>query len=82
MEQREMELNSKAFSEVNAIINKMEEKEKKRIPIKFQNFIKNNRDIFYIPNIEEMIQKRQLNRQTIVILGIIYETYFKGINES
>lgn len=72
-----IKIDSKAFSEVDAIINCMTMEERKRIPKSFRNYIRNNKDIFYNPDIKEIPKDTKgLNHQTVVLLGIIYEKYF------
>lgn len=69
-------MNKKAYSEVYDIINYMSDENKNKIPIKFRNFIKYNRDIFYKTNIIEFPKDTKgLQRETLILMAIIYEKF-------
>lgn len=71
-------MNTKAMSEVYAIINIMDERIINRIPLKFINFIKLNRDVFYNPEFKELPENfDNLEHDTKVMFALIYKKYFK-----
>ncbi len=71
-------MNSRACSEVYAIINIMDENTVKKIPSKLLNFIMINRDIFYNPKFEKLPENfDSLEHDTKVMFAMIYKKYFK-----
>ena len=46
-----------------------------KIPIKFYEMIKEERDTEYIANIKEPLEKQKLKNETIIILGLIYRDF-------
>lgn len=66
-----------AFSEVFEIINHMEENLKLKIPNKFIELIKENRNLTYKPNIDftKSINDQILLKETRIILSLIYRDY-------
>mgnify|MGYP004519708371 CR=1 FL=1 len=67
----------KAFSEVYDIINHMEENMKNKIPTKFIDFLKDNRDYNYDVKIDysQSIVNQNLIHETKVLLSLIYRDY-------
>lgn len=72
-----MENINQAFSEVYDIINHLDTKLYKRIPISFIELIKENKDNTYYPQIDYSISinKQQLLKDTRTILSLIYRDY-------
>ena len=70
-------INEISFSEVYEIILHMDKELVKKIPVKFINFIKQNKKDNYITNIDytKSINEQELQRGTRVILSIIYRDY-------
>ena len=67
---------NQAFSEVYDVINHMSEKMQEKIPKRFMNLIKDNRDLEYTFNIDYTIDiKNQLLKESKVILSLIYRDY-------
>ena len=66
-----------AFTEVYDIINHMEPELKDKIPKKFVNMLKQNRDNNYKINIDykKSITEQELLEDTKVILGLIYRDF-------
>jgi len=66
-----------AFTEVYDIINHMEPELKDKIPKKFVNLLKQNRDNDYETNIDytKSITEQELLKDTKVILGLIYRDF-------
>ena len=73
-----MKLDEKAFTEVNRIINCMSPSDKAKIPLKFRKFVTNHQDITYCPEINEIPRDiGNLRRQTVIILAIIFNRFWK-----
>jgi len=68
----------KSLKELNTILNYMNVEYLNKIPTKFINFINNNMDIDYIPNIDKNmpINKQNLSKDTKVLLSLIYRNYW------
>ena len=67
---------NQAFSEVYGVINHMSEEVQGKIPKRFMNLIKDNRDLEYTFNIDYTIDiKKQLLKESKVILSLIYRDY-------
>lgn len=68
----------KSLKELNTILNYMNIEYLNKIPTKFINFINNNMDIDYIPNIDKNIpiNKQNLSEDTKVLLSLIYRNYW------
>lgn len=70
-------MNSKALAEVYDIIGFMSLEYQNQIPNKLKEFVKTNRDSFYNTNITGLPKTLDnLQEDTKVFLGIIYEKYF------
>ena len=61
-----------AFEEIYEIFNLMPKELLNKIPTKFYEMIKEERDTNYFPNIQEPLEKQKLKNETIIILGLIY----------
>ena len=70
-----------AFTEVNEIIKMMPCELVNKIPAKFKEIIKNERDKEYNPNIQEPLEKQKLKNETIIILGLIYRDFLCSPDE-
>lgn len=64
-----------AFAEVNEIIKLMPTELVNKIPEKFKEIVKEERDKTYLTSIEEPLEKCKLKNETIVILGLIYRDF-------
>lgn len=64
-----------AFTEVYEIIKIMPTELVSKIPNKFLEMIKDERDKEYIINIQEPIESQKLKNETIIILGLIYRDF-------
>ena len=64
-----------AFEEIFEIFNLMPKELLDKIPKKFYEMIKEERDTNYFPNIREPLEKQKLKDETIVILGLIYRDF-------
>lgn len=64
-----------AFEEVFEIFNLMPKELLNKIPTKFYEMIKEERDTNYSPNIKEPLEKQKLKNETIIILGLIYRDF-------
>ena len=65
----------KAFTEVNAIIQLMQEEIVDKIPSKFRVMLEEEEDKDYYPNIKEPLEEQKLKEETIIILGLIYRDF-------
>lgn len=76
-EEYNMENINQAFSEVYDIINHLDKKLYKRIPIGFIQMIKEYKDNTYQPQIDysKSINKQKLLKDTDIILSLIYRDY-------
>ena len=73
-------MNKKSLSEVYGIIQIMDDSVVNRIPVKFLNFIKNNRDVFYNPKFDKLPDNfDNLEHDTKVMFALIYKKYFSDI---
>ena len=68
-----------AFSEVFLIINNMTIELKKRINVKFIEFLKENKNNNYIPDPQKinLHSPENLLRETKIVLAILYDKNFK-----
>lgn len=64
-----------AFTEVYEIFRLMPQELLNKIPTKFYEIIKEERDREYFPNIKEPLEKQKLKNETILILGLIYRDF-------
>ena len=64
-----------AFTEIYEIFKLMPQELLNKIPIKFYEMIKEERDTEYIANIKEPLEKQKLKNETIIILGLIYRDF-------
>ena len=64
-----------AFEEIFEIFNLMPKELLNKIPTKFYEMIKEERDTGYSPNIQEPLEKQKLKNETIIILGLIYRDF-------
>lgn len=70
-----------AFEEVFEIFNLMPKELLNKIPTKFYEMIKEERDTSYSPNIQEPLEKQKLKNETIIILGLIYRDFLCSPDE-
>ena len=68
----------RSLTELNVILNYMNIEHVKKIPTKFINFINNNMDKDYIPNINKNIpiDQQELRKDTKILLSLIYRNYW------
>lgn len=66
-----------AFAEVYEILKIMDEKDLKKIPDSFKNFIKESKSNDYIPKINKNIplHEQDLKQETLAICALIYREY-------
>ena len=64
-----------AFSEVDAIINMMPSELVNKIPRRFIEMVREEKDISYNPIIKEPLEEEKLMNETIIILGLIYRDF-------
>ena len=64
-----------AFEEIYEIFNLIPKEILNKIPTKFYEMIKEERDTNYFPNIQEPLEKQKLKNETIIILGLIYRDF-------
>lgn len=64
-----------AFSEVDAIINMMPLELVNKIPRRFIEMVREEKDISYNPIIKEPLEEEKLMNETIIILGLIYRDF-------
>lgn len=71
------------LSEVNYIINALEEEEKNKIPLTFKEFISDNSSKYHIINIDlsKGVEEQNLHQETIAILSIIYRKFLASSEE-
>ena len=71
-------IDTKAYSEIYAIVNLLEDEYKQRVPDKIINFFDDVRDKNYEVNIdvEKSLLDQNLQRQTLVILAILELNYW------
>ena len=67
-----------SLTEVNTIFNFMEKKYIIKIPSKLKQFICDNMDKNYIPNINvnKKLSEQDINQDTKILLSLIYRTYW------
>ena len=70
-----------AFEEIFEIFNLMPKELLNKVPIKFYEMIKEERDTNYFPNIQEPLEKQKLKNETIIILGLIYRDFLCSPDE-
>ncbi len=70
-----------AFSEVYEIFKLMPQELLNKIPKKFYEIIKEERDKEYLPNIKEPIENQKLKDETIILLGLIYRDFLCSQDE-
>lgn len=70
-----------AFSEVYEIFKLMPQGLLNKIPQKFYEMIKEERDEEYLPNIKEPIENQKLKDETIILLGLIYRDFLCSSDE-
>lgn len=68
----------RSLTELNSILNYMNVEHIKKIPTKFIDFINENMDSDYIPNIDKNvpINQQNLKKDTKVLLSLIYRNYW------
>lgn len=72
-------MNKKALSEVYSILNIMDKTITDKIPRRFIDFIKINRDVFYNPKFEKLPDNfDNLEHDTKLIFALIYKKYFSN----
>lgn len=64
-----------AFSEVDTIINMMPLELVNKIPRRFIEMVREEKDISYTPIIKEPLEEEKLMNETIIILGLIYRDF-------
>lgn len=64
-----------AFTEVYEILKLIPIEILNKIPKKFYNIIKEERDQEYFPDIKEPLEQQRLRNETIIILGLIYRDF-------
>ncbi len=69
------------FSEIYEIFKLMPQELLNKIPQKFCEIIKEERDKEYIPNIKEPIENQKLKDETIILLGLIYRDFLCSTDE-
>ena len=70
-----------AFEEIYEIFNLMPKELLNKIPTRFFEMIKEERDTNYCPNIQEPLEKQKLKNETIIILGLIYRDFLCSTEE-
>lgn len=70
-----MDICKSAFSEVSAIIKSLPDSLSKKIPESFKQIIEQEKDVMYVPELEDIISNNQLMPETVVILGMIYKKF-------
>ena len=76
-------ISGKAYSEVYAIVNLLEDEYKKRVPKKIINFFEEVRDKEYEVNIDvqKSLLEQNLQRQTLIMLAILELNYWCDTEE-
>jgi len=74
----------KAYSEVSAVINKLEKEDFDKIPKKFIKLIESKKDKKYVFNLSEdkKLTEQNLLEETKAILAVIYNLYLSKNNVS
>ena len=70
-----------AFEEIYEIFSLMPKELLDKIPTKFYEMIKEERDTSYFSNIQEPLEKQKLKNETIIILGLIYRDFLCSPDE-
>ena len=70
-----------AFEEIYEIFSLMPKELLDKIPTKFYEIIKEERDTSYFSNIQEPLEKQKLKNETIIILGLIYRDFLCSPDE-
>ena len=70
-----------AFEEIYEIFSLMPKELLDKIPTKFYEMIKEERDTSYFSNIQETLEKQKLKNETIIILGLIYRDFLCSPDE-
>lgn len=70
-----------AFTEVDKILKLMPIDLLSKIPMQFRKIISDNKAIDYNVKIEEPINEKELKKETIVILGLIYRDFLASPEE-
>jgi len=70
-----------AFEEIYEIFSLMPKELLNKVPTKFYEMIKEERDTNYSPNIQEPLEKQKLKNETIIILGLIYRDFLCSPDE-
>lgn len=73
-----MKYNEITFSEIDLIIDNMEDEYVNKIPNKLRKFIKENKKNNYIPNIDsnKSLEEQRLQKETKILLSILYMNYW------
>lgn len=72
---------SKAFTEVYEILKVTPIELTSKIPTKFRKIIEENRDKDYRFKLEEPFNEKDLNEETVIILGLIYRDFLADPEE-
>ena len=72
---------SKAFTEVYEILKVTPIELTSKIPTKFRKIIEENRDKDYRFQLEEPFNEKDLNEETVIILGLIYRDFLADPEE-
>lgn len=72
---------AKAFTEVYEILKVTPIELTSKIPTKFRKIIEENRDKEYRFQLEEPFNEKDLKKETVVILGLIYRDFFADPEE-
>ncbi len=73
-----MKYNEITFSEIDLILDNMEDEYVNKIPSKLREFIKGNKKNNYIPNIDsnKSLEEQKLQKETKILLSILYMNYW------
>lgn len=73
-----MKYNEITFSEIDLILDNMEDEYVNKIPSKLREFIKENKKNNYIPNIDsnKSLEEQKLQKETKILLSILYMNYW------
>ena len=72
---------SKAFTEIYEILKVTPIELTSKIPTKFRKIIEENRDTEYRFQLEESFNEKDLNEETVIILGLIYRDFLADPEE-
>lgn len=70
-----------AFAEIDEIFKLMPIDLLSKIPAQFRQMISENKAIDYKPNIQEPLDEKNLKRETVVLLGLIYRDFLSSPEE-